>query len=86
MGMSEFAKLELAGPDTGLEEEGVGGKVWVEAMVNDHMIKGGDCFMEITHIEVVDQTVMQCFELEVVEFQQKFLVWRFRIFSRPHQR
>jgi hypothetical protein len=31
----------------------------------DHAIKGGDCFVKLTHIEVVDQTVVKEFKVLV---------------------
>lgn len=60
--MNEFTELETAGPDAGLEEERVGGEVWVGTLLG-HEIKGGDCFVEMAHIEVVDQTVLKRFKV-----------------------
>ena len=61
-GVNDFAELEIPGPDAGLEEKGVGGEVWVGTLLG-HAIKGGDCFVEVTHIEVVDQTVVKEFKV-----------------------
>lgn len=63
-GVNEFAELEIPGPDAGLEEKGVGGEVWVGTLLG-HAIKGGDCVVELTHIEVVDQTVVKEFKVLV---------------------
>lgn len=72
MCVDELSELEIAGPDAGLEEEGVGGEVWV-GPVMDHKIKGGDCFAEAAHIEVVDQTALVWLKIEA--FRRQFLVW-----------
>lgn len=57
-GVDEFSELEVPGPDAGLEEEGVGGEIWVGAAVG-HEIEGGYCFAEMAHIDLGDQTVME---------------------------
>lgn len=65
VGVNEFAELEVPGPYTGLEEERVGGEVWVGTLLG-HEIKGGDCFVEVAHIEVVDQTVVKGFTVWIL--------------------
>lgn len=62
--MNYPAEFEIAGPNTGFEEEGIGGKVWVGPVLN-HEIEGGDCFAEVASIEVVDQTVIKGLEAEI---------------------
>ena len=42
--VNEFAELEVPGPYTGLEEEGVGGEAWVGTLLG-HEIEGRDCFV-----------------------------------------
>ncbi len=63
-GVNEFPQLEIPGPDAGLEEKGVGGEVWVGTLLG-HAIKGGHCFVELTHIEVVDRTMVKEFKVLV---------------------
>jgi len=62
--VNEFPQLEIPGPDAGLEEKGVGGEVWVGTLLG-HAIKGGHCFVELTHIEVVDRTMVKEFKVLV---------------------
>ena len=62
VGVNEFAELEVPGPYTGLEEEGVGGEVWVGTLLG-HEMEGQDCFVEVAHIEVVDLTVVKGFRV-----------------------
>ncbi len=63
-GVNEFSELKVPGPDTGLEEEGVGGEVWVDTLLG-HEVEAGDCFVEVTHIELVDQTMVKGFRVWV---------------------
>ena len=63
-GVNEFSELKVPGPDTGLEEEGVGGEVWVDTLLG-HEIEGRDCFVEVADIEVVDQMVVKGFRVWV---------------------
>lgn len=62
--MNDPAEIEIAGPNTGFEEEGIGGEVRVGPVL-DHEIKGRDCFAEVARIEVADQTVVKGFEAEI---------------------
>ena len=51
--------------DAGLEEDGVGGEVWWDVL-QGHEIKGGECMVEVAHVELADPTVLE--ELEVGVF------------------
>lgn len=56
--------MELAGSDGGFEEEGVGEEVGVEALLG-HEIKGRDCLAEVAHTGLLDQAVLQVFEVGI---------------------
>ncbi|KAJ6868145.1 hypothetical protein NC651_033252 [Populus alba x Populus x berolinensis] len=52
----------------GFEEERVSDEVWVGPLLG-HLIKGRDCFLEMTRIEVVKQTVLEGVEAAVLGFE-----------------
>ena len=62
--MDEFPELEVAESDAGLEEDGVGGEVWW-GVLQGHEIKGGECMVEVAHVELADLTVLEGLEVGV---------------------
>lgn len=75
-GVDKSAQVEIPGPDTGLEEEGVDGEIWVSPALG-HEIKGGDCFAEMTHIDVADQTVIEGIKIGAFLRSERRWQWEF---------
>lgn len=64
--MDKFTQMELARSDAGFKEDAIGDEVGGEALLG-HEIKGRDCLVEVADIGLMDQTVLQVFEVWVFE-------------------